>query len=69
MHIDLVDLRAISQRSGTPINAVSAWTRDPQFPEPTASLSIGDVWVWGTVRHWLKTAQHPTDFDLTGRRH
>ena len=65
MHIDLVDLRAISQRSGTPINAVSAWTMDPEFPEPTASLSIGDVWVWGAVRWWLKHEHHRTDADQT----
>ena len=65
MHIDLVDLREISQRSGTPINLASTWMAQPGFPEPAASLSIGDVWVWGPVRGWLSHRGVATDRDLT----
>jgi hypothetical protein len=64
MHIDLVDHREISLRAGVSVNRVSAWTREPGFPEPVSSLSIGDVWVWGPVHHWLDHEHLRTDADL-----
>jgi hypothetical protein len=64
MNIDLVGLREISTRTGVATNCTSIWVRQPDFPEPVACLSIGDVWVWGPVRAWLMHEGHRTDADL-----
>ena len=63
-HLDLVDLREIGRRCGISTNHVSALTRQPDFPEPAASLSIGDVWVWGSVYGWAHHHGFDTDRDL-----
>lgn len=63
-HIDLVGLREIATRTGVPIDQVNTWTHRPDFPEPTADLDVGTIWVWGPVRKWLLDERIPGDADL-----
>ena len=52
---NLVGASEIAARLGTGSSVVHDWARRyPEFPDPLAKLSMGNIWWWPAVEEWAR---------------